>query len=93
MKLWLLIDGYGLNPNPQKNLNYCNLISSCEIVKNNLGTHLPKQNVPHSRVNVLLDRLTRGNHVAILKLHRLGTLSPKLSAYYNLRKDIASIIR
>ena len=40
--------------------------------------------MPHSRVNIFIDRLARGYHVTILELHSLGTLSPELTTNYNL---------
>eukprot|EP01018_Ginkgo_biloba_P006303 Gb_13626 [translate_table: standard] len=35
-------------------------------------------------VNVLIDRLTRRNHVTVLKLHRFCTLCPKFPTHNNL---------
>ena len=41
--------------------------------------------MPHSRVNIFIDRLARGYHVTILELHNsFGTLSPELTTNYNL---------
>ena len=40
--------------------------------------------MPHSRVNIFIDRLARGYHVTILELHSFGTLSPELTTNYNL---------
>lgn len=48
------------------------------------SSDLSQKHMPHSRVNVFLDRLTRWNHVPILEFHRFGTLSPKLAANNNL---------
>jgi hypothetical protein len=52
------------------------------------ATHLPKENMPDSRVNVLINRLTGGDHVPILEFHGLGTLSPQFSTYNNLKLQI-----
>ena len=40
--------------------------------------------MPHSRVNIFIDRLARGYHVTILELHSFGTLNPELTTNYNL---------
>jgi hypothetical protein len=51
------------------------------------ATNLSKKNVPNSWINILFNRLARGNHVPILKFHRFGTLCPELSTHNNLWHD------
>jgi hypothetical protein len=41
--------------------------------------------MPHSRINIKVDRMTRRNHVTILELHRFCTLGPELPTYNNLK--------
>ena len=40
---------------------------------------LPKHDMSHASINVLYSRVARCNHVAILELHSLGTLSAQLA--------------
>jgi len=40
-----------------------------------------------SRVDVLIHRLTRRDHVAILELHGLGSLGPELSTHNDLNDN------
>lgn len=45
---------------------------------------LPQHNVANSNVQIVSAGLARGNHVAVLELHGLGTLSAELSGDYHL---------
>jgi len=51
------------------------------------ATNLSKKNMPNSWINILFNRLARGNHVPILKFHRFGPLCPELSTHNNLWHD------
>lgn len=55
-----------------------NIIDRMQGMKFRNNQYLPQENMSHCRVNVLIHRLTRRNHVTVLELHGFGTLSPQL---------------
>ena len=50
-------------------------------------TNLSEKDMSDSRVDVLIHRLTRRDHVAILELHGLGSLGPELSTHNDLNDN------
>lgn len=51
------------------------------------NTNLSEKDMSDSSVNVLVHRLTRRDHVAILELHGLGSLGPELTTHNNLHEN------
>jgi hypothetical protein len=57
---------------------------NCAKISSSSTSHLSQKNMPHSQINIKVDRMTRRNHVTILELHRFCTLGPELPTYNNL---------
>ena len=53
--------------------------------------NLSQKNMPHSTINILVNRMAGRNHIPVLELHGFSTLCPKLPTHNDLENTESPI--